>query len=87
MHTVKSKIERLPQFQNREQVMQNTRRRRMFDSVVWAASLLFAFGLLMDSALAEDKDKGVPTPSASCKAERGDIHWQAIQWHVNRNPR
>jgi hypothetical protein len=62
--------------------MNNTRQRWIFDSAVWAASLLFAFGLFIDSALAQDKDKVVATPVASCKAERGDIHWHAL-----RNPR
>jgi hypothetical protein len=59
--------------------MDDTRRRRIFDSVVWTASLLFAFGLLMDSALAAEKNQGAPTPIASCKAERGEIHWHALR--------
>jgi hypothetical protein len=75
----KTKVRLLQGFQNREQVMNNTRKRRIFDSVVWAASLLFAFGLLMDSALAQGKDKGAPAPIASCKAERADIHWHALR--------
>jgi len=35
--------------------MNNTIKRRIFDAVVWSASLLFACGLLLDSALADDQ--------------------------------
>ena len=77
MHTVKSGGRFRSRFQGRERAIDNTRQRWIFDSVVWAASLLFAFGLLMECALAKEEDKGVPIPVASCKAERAEIHWHA----------
>jgi len=49
--------------------MNTTINRRIFDAIVWSASLLFAFGLLLDTALADAK--GFPpatrpgTPNAS----------------------
>jgi nitrate/TMAO reductase-like tetraheme cytochrome c subunit len=33
--------------------MNNVIKRRIFDSIVWSVSLLFAFGLMIDSAMAE----------------------------------
>ncbi len=52
--------------------MTNTAKRRLFDGIVWTASLLFAFGLLVDSALADSK--GAFVTNASWKAECGSCH-------------
>ena len=35
--------------------MNTTINRRIFDAIVWSVSLLFAFGLLLDTALADAK--------------------------------
>ncbi len=77
MHTVKSVAGLTPSARDGGQVANVKRRRWIFDSVVWTASLLFAFGLLMDSALA--KDQSVSAPGANCKTERSDAHWQALR--------
>lgn len=52
-------------------IKHNTIERRIFDSVLWSASLLFAFGLFMDNALADSKgfsatNKTWQTECASC---------------------
>ena len=52
-------------------VKHNTIERRIFDSVVWSASLLFALGLLTDNALADSRgftasNKTWQTECASC---------------------
>ncbi len=52
--------------------MNNTSKRRIFDSVVWSASLLFAFGLLIDSALADSNVTAAA--NASWRAECGSCH-------------
>jgi len=44
----------------------------MFDLIVWSVSLLFAFGLLADSALADSK--GALAINATWKAECGSCH-------------
>ena len=52
--------------------MSNARRRSILDSVVWSVSLLFASGLLIDSALAESKAPSAT--NATWKAECGSCH-------------
>lgn len=49
--------------------MDNTFKRRAFDLVVWSVSLLFAFGLLTDSAMANyDGASGVcATSTIECR--------------------
>lgn len=52
--------------------MNNANKRKVFDFTVWSMSLLFAFGLLTDSALADSK-----VPAATNKtyqAECGSCH-------------
>jgi len=57
--------------------MNNALKRRVFDTVVWSASLLFAFGLLLDSALADDQ--AIAGIGASCNTERGDVGEHAVR--------
>ena len=52
--------------------MNNTIKRRIFDALVWSVSLLFAFGLLLDAALAESN--GIPATNEKWKAECGSCH-------------
>jgi len=52
--------------------MNNAMKRRMFDATVWSVSLLFAFGLLIDTALADSK--GSSASNATWKAECGSCH-------------
>lgn len=52
--------------------MNNTTKRWIFDSVVWSVSLLFAFGLLIDNALADSK--GLSPTNATWRAECGSCH-------------
>lgn len=52
--------------------MNNTIKRRKLDSVVWSISLLFAFGLLIDNALADSK-RFLAT-NATWQAECGSCH-------------
>ena len=52
--------------------MNNTSKRWIFDSVVWSVSLLFAFGLLMDAALA-DSNRGYAA-NKKWKVECGGCH-------------
>jgi hypothetical protein len=52
--------------------MNNANKRWIFDSVVWSVSLLFAFGLLLDHALADSK--GFSATNATWKAECGSCH-------------
>lgn len=52
--------------------MNNTVKRRIFDSIIWSVSLLFAFGLLIDSAMAEPS--GSVATNKSWKAECGSCH-------------
>ena len=54
------------------QGLNNVIRRRIFDSIVWSLSLLFAFGLLVDSALADSREG--PAGNATWKAECGTCH-------------
>lgn len=52
--------------------MTNASKRWIFDSVVWSVSLLFAFGLLLDNALAESN--GFSANNNTWKAECGSCH-------------
>ncbi len=52
--------------------MNNTRKRHIFDATVWSVSLLFAFWLLIDSALAESNRPAAT--NATWKAECGSCH-------------
>lgn len=52
--------------------MNNAMKRKTFDAIVWPLSLLFAFGLLMDSALADSN--GISASNATWKAECGSCH-------------
>jgi len=52
--------------------MANVRKRWILDSVVWTVSLLFAFGLLIDSALADSS--AAPASNPVYKAECGSCH-------------
>lgn len=52
--------------------MNNTSKRRTFDSIVWSVSLLFAFGLLIHDARADSK--GFSASNATWKAECGSCH-------------
>lgn len=52
--------------------MNNRSKRLILDSVVWSVSLLFAFGLMIDSALADSK--AASATNASWKAECGSCH-------------
>jgi nitrate/TMAO reductase-like tetraheme cytochrome c subunit len=52
--------------------MNNIIKRRIFDSIVWSVSVLFAFGLLIDSAMAESS--GPVATNKSWKAECGSCH-------------
>lgn len=52
--------------------MNNTTKRNVLDSIVWSFSLLFAFGLFIDSALADAK--GFSASNATWKAECGSCH-------------
>lgn len=52
--------------------MNNTSKRRKFDSVVWTVSLLFAFGLLANDAFADSK--AAPATNEKWKAECGTCH-------------
>jgi hypothetical protein len=57
--------------------MSNTIKRRIFDAVVWSASLLFACGLLLDSALADEL--AVAGIGTSCPTEGGDLGEHAVR--------
>jgi cytochrome c553 len=52
--------------------MHNTFKRKIFDSIVWPVSLLFAFGLFIDAALADSK--GIRAINEKWKAECGSCH-------------
>lgn len=52
--------------------MNNASKRRIFDSIVWSVSLLFAFGLLIDSALADSK--GFSASNKTWQAECASCH-------------
>lgn len=52
--------------------MNDTIKRRIFDSTVWSISLLFAFGLLADDALADSKRPSAT--NATWKAECASCH-------------
>ena len=52
--------------------MTSTSKRWIFDSVVWSVSLLFAFGLLLDSAMADSSR--FSDGNATWKAECGSCH-------------
>ena len=52
--------------------MNKTIQMKMFDVIVWAVALLFAFGLLAGEAMAESK--GVAAANATWKAECGSCH-------------
>jgi len=52
--------------------MNNTTKRWIFDSVVWSVSLLFAFGLLMDNAMADSK--GFSATNKTWQAECASCH-------------
>jgi len=52
--------------------MNHTIQLKMFDVIVWAVSLLFAFGLLVGEAMAESR--GISASNATWKAECGSCH-------------
>ena len=52
--------------------MDNTTKRRIFDATVWALSLLFLFGLLLDSAMADSKR--FSAANEKWKTECGSCH-------------
>jgi cytochrome c553 len=52
--------------------MNNTTKRWILDSVVWSVSLLFAFGLLLDNALADSE--GLSPTNPTWQAECGSCH-------------
>jgi len=52
--------------------MDNTIKRTFFDSIVWSVSLLFAFGLLTDAALADSR--GMRATNEKWKTECGSCH-------------
>jgi nitrate/TMAO reductase-like tetraheme cytochrome c subunit len=52
--------------------MNNVTQHRIFDSIVWSVSLLFAFGLLTANALADSR--GFSATNATWKAECGSCH-------------
>lgn len=52
--------------------MNNASKRRIFDSIVWSVSLLFAFVLLMDNALADSK--GFSATNKTWQAECASCH-------------
>jgi nitrate/TMAO reductase-like tetraheme cytochrome c subunit len=52
--------------------MNHATQRRIFDAIVWSVSLLFAFGLLMDSAFADSNR--FTASNATWKAECGSCH-------------
>ena len=52
--------------------MNNVSKRRIFDAVVWSVSLLFAFGLLLNNALADSR--GFSAGNSTWKAECGNCH-------------
>lgn len=54
--------------------MNKTINLRIFDVIVWAVSLLFAFGLLVGEAMAESGGLGFPATNAAWKAECGSCH-------------
>lgn len=52
--------------------MNNAIKRRIFDSILWSVSLLFAFGLLLDNSLADSK--GLPATNNTWQAECASCH-------------
>lgn len=52
--------------------MNNTNKRWIFDVVVWSVSLVLAFVLIIDAALADSK--GIPAMNEKWKAECGSCH-------------
>lgn len=52
--------------------MNNVIKRRIFDSILWSVSLLFAFGLLIDNALADSK--GLSATNNTWQAECASCH-------------
>lgn len=52
--------------------MNNTSKYWILDSVLWSVSLLFAFGLLLDNAMADSK--GYSATNSTWKAECGSCH-------------
>jgi len=52
--------------------MNNASKRRIFDSVIWSVSLLFAFGLLIHDAVADSN--GFTATNKTWKAECGSCH-------------
>lgn len=52
--------------------MKNMIKRRIFDSAVWSLALLFAFGLMLDAALADSK--GMRVTNEKWKTECGSCH-------------
>ena len=52
--------------------MNDTSKRRILDSMVWSVSLLFAFGLLIDSAMADSR--GFSATNKAWQAECASCH-------------